>query len=426
MAKAEKLVQKNNNDIKTGLPSPRGGKEGGALKIAIVVSHPIQHFCPQYVSFAANEKVQLKVFFGSALGYKKYTDKNFKQEISWGNLNLHKFDHVFLNGEAVLPSDKNLDAPSLEKELLDFAPQLLIVYGYFQALQRRAYRWAVKNKVPLAYISDSELRHRSNLLKDRIKSIYLRHYFSKIAYFLTVGNANEAFYTRHGVSNSKMIRMHFPIDVEQYRKSYHEKKSLRSAIRRQYDIAENETVLSVVGKLSPWKNQDHLIKAIHLLEEQGIYVKAFILGSGLQEEAWKKKAAALQHSKIYFPGFVSIETLPAYYASTDIYVHPASLEPHSIAVSEAIYMGCPVIISSRCGSYGVDDDVQEGKNGTVFTFADIKQLAQKIKGLMADKESLHQWGDYAHETAVAFQHHAHHIILETLISRLNAAGNKLQ
>ncbi len=86
-------------------------------RIAIVVSHPIQHFCPQYVSFAKNKNVSLKVFFGSALGYKKYVDVNFKQEISWGNLNLDKFDHIFLNGDAVLQSDKKLDALSLDKEL---------------------------------------------------------------------------------------------------------------------------------------------------------------------------------------------------------------------------------------------------------------------------------------------------------------------
>jgi len=114
------------------------------LKIAIVVSHPIQHFCPQYVSFAENKNVTLKVFFGSALGHKKYIDKNFKEEIAWGNLDLHKFDHIFLNGEAVLQADKNLDANSLEKELNEYHPGLLIGYGYFQKLQRRARRWALK------------------------------------------------------------------------------------------------------------------------------------------------------------------------------------------------------------------------------------------------------------------------------------------
>ena len=170
------------------------------VNIAIVVSHPIQHFCPQYASFAQNKNCILKVFFGSALGLKKYVDENFKEEISWDNLQLEKFDHIFLNGEAVLQAGKDLDAVNLEDELSLFQPGLVICYGYFQKLQRRAYRWATRNKVPLAFISDSELRHKRNQLKQFIKSIFLRNYFSRISFFLAVGNANESFYLKYGVS----------------------------------------------------------------------------------------------------------------------------------------------------------------------------------------------------------------------------------
>jgi len=108
------------------------------LKIAIVVSHPIQHFCPQYESFAKNEKIELKVFFASALGFKKYTDPQFKRDISWSSLRLQNFNHVFLNGEETLPADKTLDAPALDQALVNFGPGLVVVYGYFQPVLRRA------------------------------------------------------------------------------------------------------------------------------------------------------------------------------------------------------------------------------------------------------------------------------------------------
>jgi glycosyltransferase involved in cell wall biosynthesis len=387
-------------------------------KIAIVVSHPIQHFCPQYVSFAASNQAQIKVFFGSALGFKKYTDKNFGREIAWGNLQLDKFDHLFLNGEAVIQPDGNLDAPSVEKELAVYQPDVVIVYGYFQKLQRRVYRWAVKNKVPLTFIGDSELRHKRSALKDLLKYFYLRHYFRKISFFLTVGNANEAYYTKYGAGISKFVRMHFPIDVNQYQKSYEQKTTLRNTLRRRYGIAENEIVLIVVGKLSPWKNQDHLIEAVKLLETKGVYYHLFILGSGEMKAAWEMKATGLQQSKIYFPGFVDIEALPSYYAASDIYVHPASVEPHSIAVSEAIYMGCPVIISDRCGSYGEQDDVQESKNGYIFEFGNIQQLAEKIQLLATNKSLRQTFGNYSHDTAVSFQRNAHYTVLENLLERV--------
>src|SRR4051812_12997040 len=95
------------------------------LRIAVVVSHPIQHFCPQYVSFATQKGIILKVFFASALGYKKYIDSSFKEEISWGNLQLDKFDHTFLNAEEILESDKDLDAASVESELDNYKPDVV-------------------------------------------------------------------------------------------------------------------------------------------------------------------------------------------------------------------------------------------------------------------------------------------------------------
>ena len=184
------------------------------VRIAIVISHPIQHFCPQYVSFTQNPEVELKVFFGSALGYKKYVDQNFKTEVSWSNLQLERFSHCFLNGEQALQPSKDLDAPSLEKELETFQPHLLFTYGYFQKLQRRAHKWAVKNNVQIAYISDSELRHHEKVWKKWLKAFFLPRYFAPVGYFLTIGDANEAYYLKHGVSPIKLLRMHHPIDFE--------------------------------------------------------------------------------------------------------------------------------------------------------------------------------------------------------------------
>lgn len=385
------------------------------LRVAIVISHPIQHFCPQYVSFAQNNEIELKVFFGSALGYKKYEDENFKTEISWNNLQLERFPHCFLNGDEVIQPDKDLDAPSLEKELERFHPDLLFTYGYFQKLQRRARGWAIKNRVSIAYISDSELRHPENIVKRWLKSFFLRRYFSPVRYFLTMGDANEAYYRKYRVPSEKFLRMHYPIDYRQYQKAFLQKEGLRLAIQNQYSIGENDLVLCVVGKLVAWKNQDHLIEALQLLEKEGVYVHLFIIGSGHMRAEWEEKARSLKKSKVHFTGFVKAEELPSYYAATDIYVHPASLEPHSVAISEAIIMGCPVILSDRCGSHGATDDVQEGKNGFVYPFADIKMLAGKIKLLLQDNEKRQAFSRYSHIKGSEFQERSNFEMMRELI-----------
>jgi glycosyltransferase involved in cell wall biosynthesis len=388
------------------------------LKIALVVSHPIQHFCPQYVSFAENKNIEFKVFFASRLGLEKYMDENFKQEISWGNLNLHQFDHQFLNGDAVLQSDKNIDAPLLHNALDEYKPDVVICYGYFQKLQRRANAWAKKNKVAIAYISDSELRHKQSRLKSLLKYPFLKNYFSGINYFFTVGDANEAFYAHYGVPKKKMMRMHFPIDIKTYEKKWAIKDELRKTVREQFNIGEEEIVLSVVGKLVSWKNQDHIIDAMLELEKEKKFFHLFIIGSGEMMELWKQKAVLLTNSKVHFTGFVNIDELPAYYAATDIYVHPAAVEPHSIAISEAVYMGCPVIISDSCGSYGYSDDVQRGKNGYVYSYGDIAGLADCITLLSNNAEMRNSFCEYSHSIAVKFQEQSHFGIMNALNSKI--------
>ncbi len=294
----------------------------------------------------------------------------------------------------------------------EFAPDVLITYGYFQKLQRRAHRWSKKTKTPLAYISDSELRHARGWITSFVKSFFVRIYFSSIDYFLSVGDANEEYYKNYGVCDGKFVRMHFPIDIDQYEKSYALKTELRRECRAKYSMNDQDFVLSVVGKLVHWKNQDHIIDALLLLEKENIFVQLFIIGSGIEKDRWQQKATLLKKSKVHFTGFIEAHHLPMYYATSDVYVHPAEIEPHSIAISEAIYMDCPIVLSDRCGSYGVTDDVQEGKNGFVYAYGNISQLANKIKELNQNQSLRRSFSVYSHEIAVKNQDSAHEDVLK--------------
>ena len=388
------------------------------MKLAIVISHPIQHFCPQYASLAKNPALEVKVFFASALGYKRYMDADFGQAIAWNNLRLEEFAHEFLNGGEALPADKDLDAPGLDKALETFAPELILLHGYFQKYQRRACTWARRHGVATAYISDSERRQKRPVIRELLKYPYLRTWFSHIDVFLSVGDANEAYYRHYGVPASKVIRMHFSFDWHFYREAYAKRAELRRTIREKLGVADDAVVLSVVGKLVAWKNQADIIDAMQKMEDAGITANLVILGSGQDMDRLKQKAAKLKKSKVFLPGFVTPEELPGYYAATDIYVHPASIEPHSLAISEAIYMSCPVVLSDRCGSYGPDDDVQEGKNGYVFRCGDAGDLADKIIGLIKDPDARRIFGAYSHALGERFQQRSHEGFVPELLDKL--------
>lgn len=390
------------------------------FRIALVVSHPIQHFCPQYVSFAQHPQVEFKAFFGSTLGLKKYVDPKFNREVSWGNLGLNEFDHEFLNGDAVVPINGDLDAVNLEEKLSAFQPDLLIVYGYFQRIQKRAYNWAKNNNVRLAYISDAENRRKRARWKHWLKKIYLNRYFSKIDYFLTVGDANESYYQQYGVDRKKFIRMHFPINVKEFEAAYNRRVELGAAVRAKYNIKEDEFVMSVVGKVIKDKNQDDIIRALQLIDGSERKITVLIVGSGDKENEWSELAKGIATHRIVFAGFISPQELPAYYAASDLYIHPSSADAHSLAISEAIFMGLPCLISDRCGSFGPTDDVQPGVNGWVYPFSQLTELSAAIKKAGNSPLLLAEFGEKSRAIALDAQYKAHKGVLDDLLKTTKA------
>ncbi len=373
-----------------------------------------------YASWARINGISLKVFFGSNLGAVKYIDPNFKKEVQWNNLYLDEFDHEFLNGEKTLPSTSELDAENLEEKLDRFAPDLLVHYGYFHKLAKRARTWAVKNKVRIAYISDAEHRQKRPLWKEILKYPYLYLYFKKIDYFFSVGDANEKYYRFYGVPNTKIRRMRFSIDIRSFDRAFEERELLRINFRNLHHIASQDIVLSVVGKLVDWKNQDHLVKLLKNLEQSRISTKFHLLvvGSGPMEDDLKALSENIKINKIHFLGFVNPVNLPEIYAASDIYVHPALIEPHSLSISEAIYMGCPVILANTSGSWGDNDDVQEGKNGYVYEHGNLIELQIQLLKILQENR-LKVFGNYSIEISRKFQHQSHFEIIKKIYEEIN-------
>ncbi|QDG51691.1 glycosyltransferase family 4 protein [Persicimonas caeni] len=375
-------------------------------RIAVVVSHPIQHFCPQYASWSESEEWDLQVFFASTAGMEAYQDENFGQEIKWEGLELN-FPHVFLNdGEAISPSP-SLDAPELETRLAAYGPDVVIVYGYIQKLQRRALRWGSKHCQRVLMISDSEDRTERPMYKEALKKLALPKLFEQVDGFLTVGDANEDYYRAYGVPPQQFFRTFFPIDRDYFQKAFESRAEMRSELRAEYGIPNDHMVVSVVGKLVDWKRQQDLIHAQQILRRNHPKTTTLIIGSGPTEDELREMVDRSQAEGVIFTGFVQPTELPKFYAATDVYVHTASHEPHSLAISEAIFMGCAAVISDRCGSYGPTDDVRPGHNGFVYECGEPEALSQKLAVLAANPEMCAEFGGASRRFAQFHQELAH-------------------
>ncbi len=111
-------------------------------RVAVVASHPIQHFCPLYRALATDGRVNLKVFFGSTAGAKAYYDKDYKQQVRWQDDLLEGYTYEFLAGaEQVTDVSRSISAPDLGGVLDEFDPQAVLAYGFFHGISRATYSW---------------------------------------------------------------------------------------------------------------------------------------------------------------------------------------------------------------------------------------------------------------------------------------------
>jgi glycosyltransferase involved in cell wall biosynthesis len=400
------------------VPNREEGRSLVRPRIAIVVSHPIQHFCPMYHSFSRTDAWDTRVFFASSAGLKKQWDPDFGRELRWEGLTMD-FPHEFVNGDSALPVDNNLDAPRLASALDAYGPDVLIVYGYSQQLQKRAIAWGRKRAVPMLMISDSENRYGQSYIKTAVKHVVLRQLYRAFSGFLSVGDANEAYYQQFGVAPARLFRSPFPIDRDFFEGFVPTKQQHRTETRGALGISDAALVCGIVGKFVPWKRQIDLIRALRHLEHYEREIVSILIGSGPDEAELKKEAATLQRHKVVFAGFVQPTELPKLYAALDVYVHTSAHEPHSLAISEAIYMGCPVVLSDKCGSYGPTDDVQPGRNGLVYPCGDVPALARALQTLGSDAPRLATYSEKSRVGAVAAQARAHG---EGLAAALSALG----
>lgn len=354
-------------------------------RIAVVISHPIQHFCPQYTSWATLPGVDLKVFFASNHGLVAYEDKGFGRVIKWDGIKLD-FPHEFLRGAEGKAIGTAIDSTDLAECLSAFSPDVAVVYGYSQALQRRALRWAKSTSVPALMFSDSELRSARNWVKRAVKAIVLPGVFRNVSLFLTVGDANEAYYRNYGVPDDRLIRCFYPIDVCHFDSIVAKRDECRKHIRSQLKIPAYHKVLLMVGKLVPWKRQADLVRFSNAIQDERDDVTVILAGTGPDEASLRMLTKQAGVGGVLFAGFVSPEVLAEYYCAADIYVHCSDREPHSVAISEAIYCGLPIILSDRCGSYGPTDDVQPGLNGFVYRVGDIRDMSRCLLYVLTDTE----------------------------------------
>ena len=140
-------------------------------------------------------------------------------------------------------------------------------------------------------------------------------------------------------------------------------------------------LLLMVGRLHPEKGYAYLFRAMADLKPRTD--RPFLLlvaGKGPFEEAYREEVRSLGCADVVrFLGFRG--DVPDLMAAADLVVLPSVAEAFGLVLTEALYLGTPVV-ATRVG--GIPEIVTDGADGVLVPPAESRALAEAIAGLLDD------------------------------------------
>ena len=145
----------------------------------------------------------------------------------------------------------------------------------------------------------------------------------------------------------------------------------------------NAEALICVGRLSPEKGQQGLIRAFAELRDRHQDLRLRLVGDGPDRPALEANAAKLGlGDHVMFLGRMTEADTLAEIARSDILILPSFMEGLPIVLMEAMALGVPVVATRVAG---IPELVEDGLGGLLFTPSRWDELAACIERLLTDE-----------------------------------------
>lgn len=352
-------------------------------KLAIISTHPIQYYAPVFQLLA--KQLQLKVFYTWGEDSLNKFDKGFGREIEWDLPLLKGYEYSFLKNTASNKGThhfKGIVNPTLNKEIKDYNPDAILVYGWAWHSHLKAMRF-FKGKIPVYFRGDSTLLNNQQKLKAFFRSVFLKWAYRNIDIAFCVGTANKAYFEKYGLKKSQLIVAPHAIDNKRFALIRNEEAE---KLRKELGIKNDEILILFAGKLEPVKNPALLLDAFKSIKKVNIHL--LFVGNGILEENLKSKSKDLKN--VHFIDFQNQTQMPAIYQACNLFCLPSISESWGLAVNEAMAAAKAILISTRVGC--ATDLLKSSINGQIFESGNADDLTCKLTELTNNQEKLTQMG----------------------------------
>lgn len=162
----------------------------------------------------------------------------------------------------------------------------------------------------------------------------------------------------------------------------------RAAIRQEFGIPQEASVLGIVGRLVPGKGHSDTILAFARVAKNFTDSHLVVVGDGELRPHLEDQAKRLGlEARIHFTGVRS--DVPLLLSSFNIFVHPTRMDPAPLAVLEACASALPIVAYEEGG---VCEFVENGRTGLLTPPENVDGLARSMFTLLESPQRAQDMG----------------------------------
>jgi glycosyltransferase involved in cell wall biosynthesis len=191
-----------------------------------------------------------------------------------------------------------------------------------------------------------------------------------------------------GVDASRIDTVYNGIDLSAYKDRPAEKDA---RLMEELALDARVPVVGALGRLSPVKGYDVLIRAVSDVLSTGTDCRLLLVGEGREKDRLRAQAerAGISEKLIITPGGAELKR---YFSVMDVFCMPSRHEGLGLSLMEAMAAARPCI-ASRIG--GLAELISDGETGLLVPPVDPGSLAGAVKRLIADPDLARDMGEKA-------------------------------
>ena len=362
------------------------------MRVAHLVSHPIQYFAPLYRELARRPEIDLTVYFYSDATAREFVDEGFGRPVTWDTPLLDGYEHRFLPSAARTDiSGRFLKRPNVDivREIASGRFDVLWVHGYAHLTTWLAVAAARARGMRVLIRDEQTLLHSRPPARRAMKAVALRALYAQSS-ALYIGEQNRRYFAHYGMPARRMFAAPYCVDNAYFQQRAAELAPQRESLRARFGITGDAPVVLFAGKLIDKKQPLRLIEAFACVRAQ-TPCSLLIAGDGPLRPDAERLVAQRGVPHVHFAGFLNQSEMPDAYAAADIFVLPSRLhETWGLVVNEAMNFALPVVVSDKVGCGA--DLVRSGANGFIVRHDNTRELADALGKLVADSDLRARFG----------------------------------